>query len=226
MSTIGIVKNINNVVDTEKPSVSFYPNMELMKESLGFYDNIKSVSLDAGRDTPWIENCTHCRCPMQKILIDSDKILGIPDSVYGENRGAKRSNGELVFQTWFDAWKVNPVLNPAIDYWFCKSCSSVYTIVDGGYCWTKVSINGMDKFDSTLIQAIKKEVILEDKPFDPGPAPSEDSTQCPNCMRWREVKPYSKTHVQHHCAHCKTVGLYKVEAVIPDVPTEEPEVEV
>jgi hypothetical protein len=210
-----LIKNENNVVDVDiKPNVSFYADPETLKEASGYYDHIKSVSLDAGKDTPWIENCTHCRMPMQMILLDPlVKLLGIPDSIYGENRAAKRSNGELVFQTWYNKWSANPVLNPVIDCWFCKGCSSVYTIVDGGYCWTKVSINGMDTFDSNMIPKYvsqQKEVILEEE-FDPGPQPTPDSTVCPNCKVWRTVKEYNDTHVQHVCSKCKAVGLYKKE---------------
>jgi hypothetical protein len=211
MGTPGIYKQDKHQDDKPK----FYADAETLKE---YYKDVDQLPVTG----TWLENCTWCKIPMHQLQITSEvsSVLHKPPMSMAE---LKEGVDGIVFEDqkqWskvFKQWLMDPVINinnvgGADKFWFCNHCKSIWAIVSGQF-WARISMNGLSVFDLDKIKVIKlskQEVVMAEE-FDPGPAPSPEHTQCPaaGCKRWREIKPYSETHVQHYCANCNTCDLFR-----------------
>jgi hypothetical protein len=88
----------------------------------------------------WIENCHDCRRPMAKVLLTTERIKILPNSIVG---------GEP-FPSWFYDWSQTEcfiagasVLRPgdnspiAFPTWYCPGCITVWVVYRG--LWFKTS---------------------------------------------------------------------------------------
>ena len=88
----------------------------------------------------WMENCPHCRLPMAKVLLSTERIKIEPSSL----------KGDPPYPSWFYDWSQKPCFiagagahqdgdNSAIAFptWYCVRCITVWVVFRG--LWFKTS---------------------------------------------------------------------------------------
>lgn len=188
----------------ESNASKFYASPEILKENSG-YEFMNSLPVDT---KTWVENCHPCQCAMSKIVIQHGTKL---EGIIGTEVGivADKRYWPAVYKNWLQ----NPTISSHGEFWVCPSCCGLWTNV-GGF-WAKVRVEGqeslsMDRLRETESLLRGAQIMAANELPDPGVKSSPDSTKCPHCLVWRDVRPYeaikgeSTGQTIHVCPKCAT----------------------
>jgi hypothetical protein len=193
--------------ENEVEKSSFYADPETLSQGPGSNDFLNSIPIK----DKWVENCADCKVPMKFVTLPIRSLpVGIVDSVRGVCPELKN-----IYKAYLE-WVKDPIISVASEFWYCFQCKSVWTITSA--FWTKVMVWGEKTVEPEKVKEVQvNPATLVEVVIDPGVKLSEDSTLCPNCHVWREVKPYDgtirqgETYVQHVCPKCHAVDIVPIQ---------------
>jgi hypothetical protein len=143
---------------------------------------------------------------MGGIMLQSGTAL---EGIVGSEKGiaAGEQHWPLVYRAWKSSGELQ--VNPNGVFSLCAGCRAVWTAQHG--FWIRVKVEGMEvlsleRFKETEGVLQTAAIIKANELPDPGEQPSPDSTKCPHCHVWREVRSWTQDTTKniHICPKCGT----------------------